>query len=452
MTAFINRTKELQTLERLCKEKKPKLILLYGRRRVGKTALLLEFAKQHKALYIVARQESATDQLRKMSQDIALFFQDPVLQATPFQNYDGLFQYLLQKDIPVLLDEFPYLVETTPALPSILQEYWDTQFSKRSSFIILCGSSITMMESLLGYQSPLYGRRTEQILLEPLSFQDARLFLPKWPSERQLMSYAVLGGTPAYLQEFDQQESLEKNIIHKVLQKNTFLSQDTLFVLRQELNEPRWYFSIIASIAKGNTQMGTIINDTGLAKGVVSKYLAVLQQLHLVGRQVPVTEKHPEKSRKGIYLLKDNYFRFWFRFVFEHLNYVEQQKPELLWKEKILPQLSAFVGGVFEEIALSWAQRQFPDMLLGRWWDKDKEIDIVGISPQEAIFGEVKWKKLQKKEVLQILGELKEKSAFVPLAGKKKRFFIVGKEIPIKEQLRKQGLLVYDLHDICRKP
>lgn len=453
ITKFKNRVSELRFLEGLYLQQKPKLVVLYGRRRVGKTALLMEFSRESKALYLIARQETAADQLKKLSDDISQFFHDDVLQATPFQNYDGLFRYLLQKEVPVIFDEFPYLVQATPSLPSILQEYWDQFFSKKNTFLILCGSSISMMESLLGHASPLYGRRTEQMLLEPLNFWDTQLFFPSLPSEKQVVLYSLLGGTPAYLLEFDSSLNIEENIRMKILQKNTFLGQDTQFVLQQELTEPRTYYSIITAIAWGNTKIGEIMNKTGLEKGIVSKYIDTLQRLHIIERRVPVTEKHSEKSRKGIYVLKDNYFRFWFRFVFEYQQYIEQGKQDLLLKEKIMPQLPAFIGTVYEEVALAWARKTFSDFLIGRWWDKDKEIDLVGISEakREVIFGEVKWRDVGEREAESILQQLREKSAYVPLSYKKKSYLLVAKTIKGKERLKKKGYLLYDLKDLSQR-
>ena len=451
---FTNRINELKLLQSLYREKKPKLVILYGKRRVGKTALLLEFAAKHKALYLVARQESVKDQLRKISEEAAAFFQDVVLKSNPFQNYDALFRYLQSKDSPVFFDEFPFLVESHPALPSILQEHWDHYFSKKNSFIVLCGSSIRMMESLLGYTSPLYGRRTEQILLEPLLFKDTRFFFPSLKPEQQVEAYAVLGGTPAYLLEFDYSQSLFINIQEKILQKNKFLYQDVMFVIQQELNEPRTYYSLIKSIAKGNTKLGNIVNDTGLEKEKVTKYLSVLQQLQLIERRIPITEKHPEKFRKGIYVLRDQYFKFWFRFIFENTQYIEQNKPDLLLTEKITPELNQFIGQAYEEIALQWVKQHLPfhHYLFGRWWDRTQEIDIIGLDQKNAriIFGEVKWRSLSEKEARQVLAQLQQKSESVAWEEKaSKTFMLIGKEIDGKVNLRKEGYEIFDLKDIC---
>lgn len=450
---FVNRRNELKLLEQLHAEKNPKLILLYGKRRVGKTALLNEFARKHKAVYLVARQESEKDQLKKISAEIAEYLKDEVLKLSPFQNYDALFTYLDEKGMPVLFDEFPFLVESNKALPSILQEHWDQKFSKKNTFLLLCGSSIRMMESLLGYRSPLYGRRTEQMLMEPMRFKDAIGFFPELPPEQKIITYAILGGTPAYLKEFNYKKTILTNIKEKILQKNTFLHQDTLFVIRQELNEPSTYYSIIKSIAKGNTKMGEIINDTGLDKGTLTKYLQVLQSLQLIERRIPITEKKPEKSRKGIYLLKDNYFKFWFRFVFENAEYIEQNKQEKLIQEKIKPELPAFIGQAYEEIALEWLkeQKQFSNYLLGRWWDKKNEIDIVGIDKEKnkILLGEVKWRNLVKKQAVAIINELKEKAKNVMWGNNpSKQFILIAKKVEGKEKITEEGITVFEVKDL----
>ncbi|MEW6294979.1 MAG: ATP-binding protein [Candidatus Diapherotrites archaeon] len=449
---FIDRVDEVRLLEKLYNEGTPKLVVLYGRRRVGKTALLNEFARRHKALYLVARQESEKEQLKKMSEEASAFFHDVFLKSNPFQNYDSLFIYLAEKQAPVLFDEFPFLVESNKAVPSILQEHWDKNFSKKPSFIVLCGSSIRMMESLLGYKSPIYGRRTEQIQLEPLKFEDASSFFPKASPEEKTINYAVLGGTPAYLLEFDQNKKLTENLLEKVLNKNKFLYQDVQYVIQQELNEPSTYYSIIKSIAKGNTKIGEIMNDTGIDKAKITKYASVLQKLHLIERRVPITDFKPEKSRRGVYVLKDNYFKFWFKFIFENNEYIEQGRQKKLIEEKINPELNAFVGKAFEEIALEWIKKQKPfnNFIFGRWWNKKEEIDIVGIDrlKSKILCGEVKWKKIIKKEAQEILYKIKRKAEQINLHGNYERqFIIIAKKAEIKEI---DNCKIFDLRDIMK--
>lgn len=428
---FKNRIRELALLHELYDKKTAKLILLYGRRRVGKTELLKEFLKKHKGMYILARQESETEQLKKISSQVAEYYNDKVLKANSFRSWDALLIYLSEKPrIPILIDEFPYIVQSSKKITSILQGHWDTTFSKKDAFIVLCGSSITMMEKLLGIKSPIYGRRTEQILLEPLKFNDACLFFPESMNFKdKVLYYSILGGMPAYLLEFDFKKSLRENFIENVLRKNNFLYQDVLFTLREELKEPRNYFSILYSIAKGNSRAGHIVNDTGLDKSFVNKYLSVLIELQLVERRVPITEKNSARSRKGIYLLKDNFFKFWFKFVFENQEYIEQEKQEKLVDEKILPELMGFAGKIFEEVALSEMMRSglYNNYLFGRWWDKNVEVDIVGVDTtnKKLLVGEIKFKKLTRTEINVIKSSLKEKAQKIGMFGFEQKLAII---------------------------
>ncbi|MBI2548533.1 ATP-binding protein [Candidatus Woesearchaeota archaeon] len=450
---FKNRKHELKALERLYSEKFPKLIVMYGRRRVGKTALIQEFLKKHKGIYLLGRQETELENLRRFSAEISNFFSDETLNTNPLRNWDSLFTYLSQKlkekRFAVAIDEFPYVVSANEAVPSILQDYWDNKLSKLSAFIILCGSSISMMERVVGYKSPIYGRRTEQMLIEPLKFKDATAFIPGSLSmNNKIAYYAIVGGTPAYLLEFDYNRSLEQNLLENYLQKTKFLYHDALFVLREELNEPRNYFAILRAISRGKNTSNEIVNETSLDRGLVGKYLSVLIDLHFIERLLPITEK--KTSRKGIYKIKDNFFKFWFRFVHANEDYIEQNRQELLLKEKILPNLNSYVGDIFEDIALAFIteKKEYNDFLFGRWWHKGTEIDVVGKSPNELIFIEVKWKKLSESEAICILEGLAKKSDNFPTKNNvRKMFGIIAKNIDKKDKLRERGYICFDVDD-----
>ncbi len=452
-TNFIDRVTELALLDSWHADKKPKLVILFGRRRVGKTELLKEFSKQHRSLYLIARQASSIDQLKHLSLQFSRFFHDGMLEVNPFQSWDGFFTYIASKckGVPVIIDEFPYLVQSTKGLPSILQEYWDSTLSSLDIFMILCGSSVSMMETLLGYKSPIYGRRTGQVLLEPIPFFDARAFFPSLPVASQVEFYAVAGGTPAYLLEFDESKPLVQNIKENILRKQSFMSQDVEFVLREELDEPRNYFSIILSISKGNTTTGTIVNDTGLDKGTVSKYLGVLADLGIVERRVPVTEKQPRKSRRGIYHLKDNYFKFWFRYVFANPQYIEQDLIDELIEDKLMPSFNAFVGNAFEDICIEWMKRVHAGYIVGRWWDRSEEIDIVCINKRKdhAIFVEVKWSTLSSKDARSIARRLVEKSRLVDTGCSRSSYLIIARFAESKENPGVDGAVIKDLEDLA---
>lgn len=447
---FKNREKELELLDGLYKKDAAKLIVLYGRRRVGKTELLKEFLKKHKGIYILARQESEAEQIKKVSSQIAEYYKDKMIELNPLKTWDAIFLYLSEKPrIPIVFDEFPYIVQSSKQVVSVLQDHWDNKFSRKRSFLVLCGSSIMMMESLLGKKSPIYGRRTEQILLEPLKFQDACLFFPETMSfKEKVLNYAVLGGMPAYLLEFDFKKNLRENILENIARKNKFLYQDVLFTLREELKEPRNYFSILYSIAKGNSKAGEIVNDVGLEKSFVNKYLGVLIDLQLVERRVPITEKNAARSRNGIYLLKDNFFRFWFKFIFENQEYIEQEKQEKLVDERILPEINGFAGKIFEEIVLSEMIRsgEYKDYFFGRWWDKNAEVDLVGIdkSSGKMLVGEIKFKKLEKKEMREIENSLREQANKINKEGYEVHLLVIC----IDSEAKAEGIKIMRLDGI----
>lgn len=421
---WMGREQELGTLKRIAQSDRAGFLLLYGRRRVGKSELIDQFLKSQPGVRLLAREEAEALQLKQVSEVLAEHFQDGLLKTNPFTKWDAFFYYLADKAkerIVIALDEFPYLVGTNSSLPSLLQYHWDQKLRKTKILLILCGSSIAMMENLMGSRSPLYGRRTTQLLLKPLRFADA---LPHLGHARQAVeAYSVFGGTPAYLVEYDRHQGLWHNIREKILSPERALYRDAEFVLRQEVREPRAYFSILESIAKGNTRIGHIINDTGLDKGVVAKYLGVLSDLHLVRREVPITEKSPAKSRKGIYRLSDYYFRFWFRFVYPYAQAIEEGRQDWLVDKVIRPRLDEFVGPVFEAVARealqamdSAGQLPFQLVKIGRWWDKDAEIDLIGIGEKENIFCEVKWS--DNVDASEVVYQLQQKAASAGLKGK----------------------------------
>ncbi|MFH1618472.1 MAG: ATP-binding protein [bacterium] len=421
---WLGRGQELKTLKRIAGSDRAEFLLLYGRRRVGKSELIDRFLKSQKGIRLLAREEAEALQLKQFSDVLAERFHDGLLKTNPFTKWDAFFSYLADKAgkrIVIALDEFPYLIEANSSLPSLLQYHWDQKLRKTGIFLILCGSSIGMMETLMGSKSPLYGRRTTQMLLKPLRFADA---LPLLGRMREAVgAYCVFGGTPAYLVEYDRHKDLWHNIREKILSPERSLYRDAEFVLRQEVREPRAYFSIMESIAKGNTRIGHIINDTGLDKGVAAKYLGVLCDLHLVRREVPVTEKSPAKSRKGLYRLSDNFFRFWFRFVYPYIQAIEEGRQDWLMEKVIRPHMDEFIGPIFEAVAREALQAmekagQLPFRLarLGRWWDKEAEIDLIGIGEKDNLFCEVKWS--DDIDAAAVLHRLQAKAAGTGLHGK----------------------------------
>ena len=408
-------------------------LVLYGRRRVGKSELIDRFLEGRNGVRLLAREESKVLQLRKFAQELGDFFDDPFLKSTGFADWDSFFEYLRQHSMSrtvIAIDEFPYLVKEDPALPSILQEYWDRHLKDSRLFLILCGSSIAMMEaSTMDHASPLFGRRTGQILLQPLRFIHALEYLQDF--RRAAESYAVFGGTPAYLMAADPEKEILANIEGKVLAEDSFLYRDVEFVLRTELTEPRYYLSILFSIAQGNHGIGLICNDTGLSKSIVVKYLSVLIDLRLVHRRVPVTES--AKSRRGLYYLSDNLFDFWFTFVNPNLEALERGNSRLVVEQSVRPRLSAYVGRHFEGIVADLFDLfndrgllPFAYARIGTWWHRGDEIDIVCLRDDERriLFCEVKWQ--DGVDAMGVLERLRERAPKVSWhTGARDEYFCV---------------------------
>jgi len=452
---FVDRKDELGALEERHKKGKAEFIVIYGRRGVGKSELIERFIGDKKGSRLLAREESESFQLRRFSERLASFFDDEVLAKSPFSNWDAFFTYLVKKSnerLVLAIDEFPYLVSENPAIPSILQDYWDNRLKRTEIFLILCGSSISMMEKkVLGHKSPLYGRRTGQILLKPFSFKDVFGYLGR-PISKSVEFYSVFGGTPAYVVEIDREKTLLQNIADKVLKRDSSLYRDVEFLLREELKEPRYYFSVLYSIAKGNTRIGEIMNDTGLKKGIVAKYLSVLSDLQLVKREVPVTES-PLKSRKGIYTLQDNFFRFWFRYVYPHKEEVESNRQSELIQE-IKNTLPQYVSKTFEEVcteALMELEKKgeiFHPTRTGKWWHKGEEIDLVAINGRtgQIFFAECKWG--EKVDAEEILRELKRKSHLLKWKNEKREENYAIFARSFRRKIGGKNISCFDLGDL----
>jgi len=463
---FINRKKELGFFKNRLDKSQPEFIVVYGRRRVGKTETILQaFKNQPDFIYLLANSSTSKKQLEEFSRIIGKALKQELLLSNPFNNWRDFWMYLAKQSqkqrIVVVIDEFPNLIKIEPSIVNILQGIWDLKFQKETRiFLILCGSSMSMMEKeVLGYKSPVYGRRTGQLKFNSLDFFNVQKFFPKYSTQKQIEAYAVLGGIPAYLRQFDGNLTLEENIKKNILTQGSFLSQETAFILREELSEPRYYFSILESVALGKTKLSDIINDTGLAKGHVSKYLAVLQDLGFVERIVPVTQKHPHKSRLGLYKLKDNFFRFWFRFLHPYLDEFERQDINSLFG-RINKQFPQFVSLVFEEVSQEWLWRLnsqkkllFKFEKIGKWWHKAEEIDLVAFNKEtdQILFGEVKW---QNRLIgFKELADLKIKSKLVKWGTKnrKEHFLLASKsgfEKSLKQTAKKEKIILMDLKNL----
>jgi AAA+ ATPase superfamily predicted ATPase len=431
---FIGRSLELQILEEHYASSKGELFVLYGRRRVGKSELLTRFCQDKNAVYFTASQAETQDNLNQFVAALRQLINDPVLDFTDFRDIEAVLMYLAEKSkegrLVIVLDEFQYWVMGNKAITSMLQRFWDRVGKSSNLMLVLCGSSISLMvEHVLAEKAPLYGRRTGQLELKPFDYRTAGEFFPDWSPQDKLKAYGVLGGIPAYLAQFDPAITFEENLQRKILRKGTFLSEEASFLLKTELRDTKTYTSILRAVAGGNTTLKDLTTKMNMDARAIATYLGNLQTLHLIQREVSLAERAPEKSRKGRYTIQDNFLNFWFRFVEPNITFLEINQGPQLFSGTIEPQLSTYMGGIFETICQQYVLHFGREVGLpiprriGRLWDKDFDIDVVAENADGSYtFGECKWSTSPvDKGVARQLAERAEKSGL----HARKTFFVL---------------------------
>ena len=431
MYNFVDRQQEIDFLNSQYYRKKSNLVILYGRRRVGKTTLLREFVKDKPAVFFVADLTNEKLQIGRFKQIILQDTEDEFFKNIEITNWQQAFELFTrvrdfkQKQV-LIIDEFQYLAMVNSSFPSILQRIWDETLSNLDVMLVLSGSLISMMyKTTLNYKSPLYGRRTGQLHLKPIRFRNYADFFEQKKSQIELIEfYSITGGAPKYLEVLELTKDVFFNVKHNILNPNSFLYNEPVFLLKEEITQPITYFSILETIAAGQHKLGNIASHLGMKPYTIGKYLDVLSELQIIERRVPITEKYPHKSKKGLYFISDNFLRFWFRFVFPYRNFLEINNIDYVLKI-IKQEFDRFVSLSFEDIVISELENltglNFERK--GRYWNKNTEIDVVGINQQEGyvLFGECKWK--NKPAGFDVLKELKEKSRFVELDFRPKQVY-----------------------------
>lgn len=461
---FIDRERELEFLESQTK-KSASFVVLYGRRRVGKSELLKHFIKDKKAIYLLATQEVEKELMESFSAEIAGHFSDETLKINPFSQFRQVADYLKEKDIAgltLVIDEFPYLVDANKAVPSILQKYWDMHYKPKGLHIILCGSSVGAMETgVLGRKSPLYGRRTGQWKVDPLPFREFAKFFPGIPFERLVEFYAITGGIPLYILEFDGGKTAFENARSHIATRGSLLYQETDIILKEELREPRTYFSILKEIAAGKTTLNELSNALGVERTALTRYLNTLETLELIELIKPVTAK--KKSRSTIYTLKDNYFKFWFGFIYPFVRELDSFVFDG-FERNFRQNFNSYVGRQFEAVCMEAVKMANPirSPNAGKWWGayrdeqanerKTAEIDIVSVNEQtkEMLFAECKWQ--DNVNAKKILEELREKARRVQWnnESRKERFAVFAKSFRDKEKTKEPNVTLFDMKGIER--
>lgn len=407
---FIGRARELNFLEEKYSGSNGSLILVYGRRRIGKTALVNQFDRGKKTIYLLATQEEKILVIRNFSKIVAQFFEDALTLNNPFSDWDSFFSYLSEKieasdgRIVIVMDEITYLIEQDRSFLSILQKFYDTRLKNTNSMLILTGSLINVVYTdILNYDSPLYGRRTGNIELLEMKFSEIKEFFPNLSMEELVYVYSIFGGVPFYLELIGD----GKRPIEKFLNKNNIFYNDVQFILNQEMRSPEKYFSILKLVSDGKTTAGEISGAMNLNSNELSPYLNKLLSMKILNKEFPVFSK---KKRGGIYKLTSNYFNFYFRYIFERQELLETGRENILLKY-IESDISAYISGIFENICrdflISKSEKIFGVEFLemGRWWGRNskksrgkdiEEIDIVARYENNGIlFGEVKWQNIK---------------------------------------------------------
>ena len=453
---FINREQELKSLNEKWQLDSAQFFIIYGKRRVGKTELIKQFIKGKTAIYFLADKRTSADQLRELGQIVGNYFHDEILSKNGFSDWIEVFSYLKPKATaePLILaiDEYPYLTENDKSTSSLFQKGWDEYLKDTNIFLILSGSSIAMMESeTLNQSAPLFGRRTGQILVDPLSFSQSRQFFPEKNFSDFLNIYTITGGMPAYLLQFVGETDMSDDIKTKIFNKTAFLYNEVEFTLKEELRETKNYLAILCAIALGKRKLSEIVNEVGMDKATANKYLSVLINLRLVEREVPITEDKPDKSRKGLYKISDNFFVFWFQYIFPYKSYLEMDNYDyvlekifggLKYDDNVNSGFKSIAAQVYERVAVelltTWQNKIFAFERVGRDWNSNQEIDVVGFSSSEKkiIFGECKWS--QKPVGINIYEELKKKAEKVEWnKNDRKEYFILFSKSGFTEEMIK---------------
>ena len=427
---FIGRTNELKNLEREYKNKHS-FVVLYGRRRIGKTELIKQFIQNKPALYFLATEEAEPQSMKRFATTLSEFIKQEYLKSATFNDWIELFKIFADapsKQAKVLvIDEFQYLVNTNPAFTSIFQKVWDEVLSKKDIMVIICGSYIHMMtRQVLSEESPLYGRRTAQMRLAPLSFWEISEHYKKKSFSELVELYAVTGGVPKYMEFFDNDSTLIENIAYTVLNKNGFLYDEPAFLLNKEVKEPVNYYSIMKVIAAENHKLSEIASAMQVESNRLTPYLETLQGLYLLEKKVPVTERNPERSRKGLYFIHDIFMRFWFKFVFpykgelelENLNFVIEKLNEHFIDNHVAFVYEDVCRNIFAELCKA-KQIDFVPSRIGSYWDREDEIDLVAVdeSNKRIFAAECKYYKDNKQVDVNVYAKLQEKCKNQEFAG-----------------------------------
>ncbi|MFP4118520.1 MAG: ATP-binding protein [Candidatus Woesearchaeota archaeon] len=422
---FIGRTEELGFLKGAYESDRFENIVIYGRRRVGKTSLCTEFLKTRNGTYFLAQKTREQPQAltNKFAREKNIF---PEETKTFHESFRFIKKHIKGRYV-IAIDEFPFLIQEDKTIPSQFQSIIDEELQDTSIMLILLGSSVSIMEDeVLAHKSPLYGRRTGQMKINPFSLPEIIRFFPRKTMKELIEIYGVLDGIPAYLNQFEQEKSTLQNIKERILEKEQYLFEEVDFLLNQELREPKKYKAILEAISKGKNRLSEIANEAGLKVTILPRYLETLETLQIITRKHSIHEK--QMSRNTIYDFRDNFFRFYFRFIYPNLMLLEERRADVVLQE-IEDGLQQYLGSVFEEVCKEYLIHTGSYRQVGSYFAKGEEIDIVGIASSHTLLGECKYKEDVEHE--KVLETLQRKNH--PFTGKL-RYEVFAKSFKEKEQ------------------
>lgn len=402
---FIGRKDELDFLKTRYIKNSGQLIVIYGRRRIGKTELLREFCKDISHVFYACKECTDDEQLNSFS--IRMLKNTQVSKYIKnFNDWEQAFKFVIE--LPhqgkklLVIDEFPYMVHANNSIPSIIQNLWDELLSREDMMIILCGSAMSFIEKeILSEKNPMYGRATGILKMSEMGFGDAAKFFPNHDIKDKILAYSILGGIPHYLKQFEVDISIEENIKNNILTKGCVLYNEVEFLMRQELRETSIYNTLITTIAMGNTKLNDIYQKTQIDRAKISVYLKNLIDLNILNREFPVSDsiKSTVNVQRGLYSISDNFFSFWYRFVFPNLSELEAGDIDGVYEYSVKPFIDSYASKIFENVCIQFLRKknaqaslQIRFKKIGRWWEKDCEIDILAFGEkEECIVGECKW-------------------------------------------------------------
>ena len=404
---FYCREEELRTMNNRYKKGHFECVVIYGRRRVGKTALINEFCKGKPTVYFSALNASSQENLEALSKAIYTCQNPDSTSAPTYQSYEDALEAItemaMEKRLVFVIDEYPYLAKAEKSISSRLQHIIDHSWQDSRIYLILCGSSMSFMEyQVLGYESPLYGRRTAQFKIQALTYREITEFHPELKAADQALLYGVTGGIPHYINKLDVESDLDEALLENLFSTSSYLFEEPENLLKQELREPAIYNSVISAIAAGASHSNEISTKVGLESGVCAKYLKVLLDLGILKKETPITEK---PGKKTIYAIDDNFFRFWYRFVPRNMSVISAGRMRLIYEQAVKRFYPDYMGLVFEKMCQEYLLRYAKDLPIllsnvGQWWGTDSktrkevQIDIVGapVDGNEYLIGSCKYR------------------------------------------------------------